>query len=67
MSLNVKELTKPSSLASQSGVRPTAVKPSRRAVLPSQDGKSPEPQAKAALANNRPDSPGLLGKIDKTA
>jgi hypothetical protein len=67
MGIDVKELTKPSVLTYRSGVRPTAIKPSRRSVQPSDTGESPVPQAKTALVNTKPDVPGLVAKVDRVA
>ena len=66
MSFSIEQTLKPSALVGVGGVRPVAVDTSRMNVLQTV-GEHPTPQAKQAMATSKPDSRGLVSKVDFVA
>jgi len=65
MSFSIAQTVKSSALVGRGGVRPVAVDTSRRNQVATNE--SPPPQATKALADRRPDTRGLVAKINVVA
>jgi hypothetical protein len=66
MSFSIEQTLKPSALVGRAGPRPVAIDTTRKNPLETAP-EHPTPQAKTALVNRKPDTPGLLPKVDVTA
>jgi hypothetical protein len=66
MGFSIEQTLKPSALVGVGGVRPVAVDTSRKNIVQTV-GEHPTPQAKKVLQNDRPDTRGLVSKVDFVA
>jgi hypothetical protein len=63
MSFSVEQTIKPSALVGRAGAKRAVVDTTRKNVVETAP-EHPTPQAKIALVNSKPDSRGLVAKVD---